>query len=42
MATTVIRKMSYDEFQTLPRDGSKRFELIEGEVFMTPSPNTRH
>lgn len=42
MATTVIRKMSYDEFQTLPRDGSKRLELIEGEVFMTPSPNTRH
>lgn len=42
MATTVIRKVSYEEFQTLPRDGSKRFELIEGEVFMTPSPNTRH
>jgi Uma2 family endonuclease len=42
MATTVIRKVSYEEFQTLPRDGSKRFELIEGEVFMTPSPNTKH
>jgi Uma2 family endonuclease len=42
MATTVIRKVSYEEFQTLPRDGSKRFELIEGEVFMTPSPNTSH
>jgi len=42
MATTVIQKVSYEEFQTLPRDGSKRFELIEGEVFMTPSPNTRH
>jgi Uma2 family endonuclease len=42
MATTVIRKVSYEEFQTLPRDGSKRFELIEGEVFMTPSPNTAH
>jgi Uma2 family endonuclease len=34
--------VSYEEFQTLPRDGSKRFELIEGEVFMTPSPNTGH
>ena len=42
MATTIIRKVSYEEFQTLPRDGSKRFELIEGEVFKTPSPNTRH
>jgi Uma2 family endonuclease len=42
MATNVNRKLSYEEFQELPRDGSKRFELIEGEVFMTPSPNTGH
>ena len=42
MVTNVIRKLTYDEFQTLPRDGSKRFELIEGEVYMTPSPNTKH
>ncbi len=40
--TSVISKLTYDEFQTLPRDGSNRFELIEGEVFMTPSPNTKH
>ena len=40
--TSVVSKLTYDEFQTLPRDGSKRFELIEGEVFMTPSPNTKH
>lgn len=40
--TSVLSKLTYDEFQTLPRDGSKRFELIEGEVFMTPSPNTAH
>jgi Uma2 family endonuclease len=40
--TSVISKLTYEEFQTLPRDGSKRFELIEGEVFMTPSPSTRH
>jgi Uma2 family endonuclease len=42
MATTVFRKVSYEEFQELPRDGSKRYELIEGEVFTTPSPNTSH
>lgn len=42
MATTVIRKVSYEEFQELPRDGRKLYELIEGEVFMTPSPNTKH
>ncbi len=40
--TSAVSKLTYDEFQTLPRDGSKRFELIEGEVFMTPSPNTKH
>ena len=40
--TSVISKLTYDEFQTLPRDGSKRFELIEGEDFMTASPNTKH
>jgi hypothetical protein len=40
--TSVVSKLTYDEFQTLPRDGSKRLELIEGEVFMTPSPNTKH
>ncbi|HEY3123497.1 MAG TPA: Uma2 family endonuclease [Thermoanaerobaculia bacterium] len=40
--TSVISKLTYDQFQTLPRDGSKRFELIEGEVFVTPSPNTKH
>lgn len=42
MAVNVNQKLTYDEFQALPRDGSKRFELIEGEVFMTPSPNTKH
>jgi Uma2 family endonuclease len=40
--TSVLSKLTYDEFQTLPRDGSKRLELIEGEVYMTPSPNTAH
>ena len=40
--TSVLSRLTYDEFQTLPRDGSKRYELIEGEVFMTPSPNTAH
>ena len=42
MATTVYRKVSYEEFQELPRHDSRIVELIEGEVFMTPSPNTAH
>jgi Uma2 family endonuclease len=42
MATTVFRKVSYEEFQELPRHDSRIVELIEGEVFRTPSPNTAH
>lgn len=42
MATTVFRKVSYEELQELPRNDSRIVELIEGEIFMTPSPNTRH
>jgi Uma2 family endonuclease len=42
MATTVFRKVSYEELQELPRKDSRLVELIEGEVFMTPSPNTKH
>jgi len=40
--TSVVSRLTYDEFQMLPRDGRKLIELIEGEVFMTPSPNTKH
>ena len=43
MATTVHGKLTYEEFQELPRpDGRRQLELIEGEIFVTPSPNTRH
>lgn len=41
MGTEVIPKLSYEEFRQLPDDG-KRYELIHGEVHLTPSPNTRH
>ena len=30
---------TYDDFLTLPNDG-KRYEIIEGELYMTPAPNT--
>ena len=40
--TSVVSRLTYDEFQALPRDGSKLIELIEGEVFMTQSPKTNH
>jgi len=41
MATEVIPKLTYEEFRQLPDDG-KRYELIHGEVHLTPSPTTKH
>lgn len=41
MGTEVIPKLSYEEFRQLPDDG-KRYELIHGEVHLTPAPTTRH
>jgi hypothetical protein len=34
-------KLTYDDFLLFPDDG-KRHELIDGEHYATPSPNTRH
>ena len=34
-------KLTYDDYALLPDDG-KRHELLDGEHFVTPSPNTRH
>ena len=41
MGTEVVTKLTYEEFRQLPDDG-KRYELIHGEVHVTPAPNTRH
>jgi Uma2 family endonuclease len=41
MGTEVIPKLTYQEFRQLPDDG-KRYELIGGEVHLTPAPNTKH
>jgi Uma2 family endonuclease len=41
MGTEVIPKLSFEEFRQLPVDG-KRYELVRGEVHVTPAPNTRH
>lgn len=42
MATSAIekRKYTYEDYLKTPED--KRYELIEGELFMTPSPITNH
>src|SRR3954462_4761959 len=34
-------KLTYDDFVQFPDDG-KRHELIDGEHYVTRSPNTRH
>jgi Uma2 family endonuclease len=34
-------KLTYDDFVLFPDDG-KRHELIDGEHYVTPSPNLRH
>ena len=34
-------KLTYDDFLLFPDDG-KRHELIDGEHYVTPSPNIRH
>ena len=40
-ATTPRVKLTYDDFVLFPDDG-KRHELIDGEHYVTPSPNVRH
>ena len=41
MPTIVDPKLTYKDLQAMPNDG-KRYELIDGEVYMTPSPSRKH
>jgi len=41
MGTEVIPKLTFEQFRQLPSDG-KRYELVYGEVHVTPAPATRH
>ncbi len=36
-----VSRLTYSDYQLLPDDG-KRYEIIEGELYMTPAPATRH
>src|ERR1041384_2899629 len=36
-----VRRWTYDEFARLPNDGN-RYEVIGGELFVTPAPTPRH
>ncbi len=33
--------LTYDDYRRLPDDG-RRYELLEGEIFVTPAPTTSH
>ena len=41
MGAEVIPKLTYEQFRQLPDDG-KQYELVHGEVHLTPAPTTRH
>lgn len=41
MVTIVAPKLRYEDLRAMPNDG-RRYELLEGEVFVTPAPGTRH
>jgi Uma2 family endonuclease len=41
MGAEVVTKLTFEQFRQLPDDG-KRYELVRGEVHLTPSPTTKH
>lgn len=41
MGAEVIPKLTYEQFRQLPDDG-KQYELVHGEVHLTPAPTTKH
>lgn len=41
MSTAVAKKLTYDDYVNLPDDG-KRYEIIDGELYVNPSPNMKH
>ena len=42
MKTAPLKEWTYEEFMTLPEGGPYRYEIIDGELFMPPSPNSKH
>jgi Uma2 family endonuclease len=42
MATKAQIKFTYEDYKSLPYVERQRFELLEGELIMAPSPNTEH
>ena len=42
MKTASLKEWTYEEFLSLPEGGPFRYEIIDGELCMTPSPPPRH
>jgi len=41
MAPATSTKLTYEDYQSLPDDG-RRYEIIDGELYVNAAPNTRH
>jgi Uma2 family endonuclease len=41
MGVEIVPKLTFEQFRQLPDDG-KQYELVCGEVHLTPSPTTKH
>jgi Uma2 family endonuclease len=39
---TSSKKLTYEDYLLLPDDGGRRYEIIDGELFVTPSPIEKH
>ena len=35
-----VLKFTYEDYRTTPED--KRYELLDGDLLMTPAPNLKH
>ncbi|MCL4485274.1 MAG: Uma2 family endonuclease [Nitrospirae bacterium] len=42
MTTVKPQEWTYEDYLALPEGGPLRYEVIDGELYMTPAPNTRH
>lgn len=40
-AVKIPRRATYEDYRHFPDDGM-RYEILDGEIFMTPAPTTRH
>jgi Uma2 family endonuclease len=42
MATRLRRKLGYEDYARLPTGDGKRYEILDGELYVTPAPTPLH